>query len=76
MEFVAHKSRVKTIRPGDSDFTITDGFVTYPRAMLHVIPDCPLRVRETVEWAIANGYIKCVANVYNTEHLRDKLAGI
>lgn len=76
MEFVPHKSRVKTIRQGERDFTLTDGFVTYPRAMLHIIPDCPLRIREAIEFAVANGYVKCVANVYSTEHLRDKLSEV
>lgn len=64
---------VKTIRQGDADFMINDGMVSYPRAMIHVLPDCPLRVRETLNWAIANGYIKSVAHVYGKELTMDLL---
>lgn len=74
MTFEFHKSRVKTIQPGESDFTLKDGFVTYPRAMLHITPDCPVNIRNYITWAYDEGYLKCVANVYSTEHLRDILA--
>jgi hypothetical protein len=68
-----HKSRVKTIRQGESDFMLKDGMVTYPRAMLELLPNCPLQIANDIAWAVENGYIKCVANVYSTEHLRDVL---
>ena len=64
---------VKTIRQGDSDFMINDGMVSYPRAMIHVLPECPRNVRETLNWAIANGYIKSVAHVYGKELTMDLL---
>lgn len=61
------KRDIKTIRQGDSDFMLTDGFVQYPRAMIHILPDCPQRVRETINWAIAEGYLKTVAHVQGKE---------
>lgn len=64
---------VKTIRQGDADFMINDGMVSYPRAMIHVLPECPRNVRETLNWAIANGYIKSVAHVYGKELTMDLL---
>ncbi len=74
MSFTVHKSRVKTIRQGDPSFMLRDGFALVPRAMLHITPECPIRVREHINWAVQNGYLKCVSNVYSTEHLRDVLA--
>lgn len=52
---------------------LKDGMVTYPRAMLELLPNCPLQIANDIAWAVENGYIKCVANVYSTEHLRDVL---
>ncbi len=73
MMYTSHRSNIKTIRQGDPDFTITDGLATYPRAMLHVLPDCPIRVREYVQWAYDNGYIKCVAHVPGKQLTWEKL---
>jgi hypothetical protein len=64
---------IKTIRQGDANFTLTDGIAVYPRAMLHILPDCPLRIREQVQWAYENGYIKCVAHVQGKELTWEKL---
>ena len=69
-----HKSRVKTIRQGDSGFTLKDGIITHPRAMLHIDPNCPFQMRNAIESAYQLGLLKCVANVYNTEYLRDVLS--
>ena len=74
MTYTLHKSRVKTIRQSDPSFMLQDGFVLVPRAMLHITPECPTNIRNQINWAIQNGYIKCVSNVYSTEHLRDVLA--
>ena len=64
---------VKSIRQGDPSFMIDDGMVSYPRAMLHVLPNCPREIRETVNWALAQGYIKPVAHVYGKELTMDAL---
>jgi hypothetical protein len=64
---------VKSIRQGDSNFMINDGMVSYPRAMLHILPNCPREIRETVNWALAQGYIKPVAHVYGKELTMDAL---
>jgi len=74
MTYTAHKSIVRTIREGESDFTIVDGFVAYPRAMLHVTPGAPANVRQTLDWAIAQGYIRCVAHVKDYELMMDRLS--
>jgi hypothetical protein len=62
------KSRdIKAIRQGDDDFMLDDGLVMYPRAMIHILPDCPQEVRTTINWAITNGYLKTVAHVQGKE---------
>lgn len=67
MTFNLHKSQVHTIRQGDPKFNIVDGFVTYPRAMLHVTPDCPSRYKDIIAACVDNGWIKPVANVTERE---------
>ena len=64
---------VKSIRQGDSAFMINDGMVSYPRAMLHIQPNCPREIRETINWALAQGYVKPVAHVYGKELTMDAL---
>jgi hypothetical protein len=67
MTFTLHKSQVHTIREGEKNFTIQDGFVSYPRAMIHVLPGAPTNVAQTLNWAIAQGYVKAVAHVTERE---------
>lgn len=71
--FVVAKSDVRTIRQDDSDFNIYDGIIRYPRAMLHVTPDCPQNIRHQIEWAVANGYVKLVSHVKGKELTWEKL---
>lgn len=74
MTFVVRKQKdIRTVRQGDSDFTINDGMISYPRAMLHITPECPAEIRSKIMWAVNNGYIKCVAHVYGKELTMDSL---
>lgn len=61
------KRDIKEVRQGEPDFMLYDGLIAYPRAMLHVLPECPQDVREMVNWALSQGYIKCVAHVQGKE---------
>jgi hypothetical protein len=63
----AVKREIKEVRQGDPNFTLTDGFVNYPRAMLHITPECPPTLRDEIMWAANNGYLKCVAYVQGKE---------
>lgn len=67
MDIKLHESKVKSIRQGDKRFMINDGFVSYPRAMMHILPGCPTSVVENIQWAIDRGYLKCVANMTERE---------
>lgn len=67
------KRDIKTIRQDDPAFRINDGLVMYPRAMLHVTPQCPQAYRTMIEQALSNGYIKLVAHVYGKEYTMDAM---
>lgn len=67
------KHDIREIRQGDADFMIDDGMVQYPRAMLHVLPECPSDVRSKIMWAVNNGYLKCVSHVYGKELTMDAM---
>lgn len=64
---------VKSIRQDDDGFMLNDGLVMYPRAMVHILPDCPSNIRHYIQWAISEGYLKTVAHVYGKELTMDKL---
>lgn len=74
-DFTSHmkKREVKSIRQGDDDFMLNDGLVMYPRAMIHVMPECPANVRHYINWAITEGYLKTVAHVYGKELTWERL---
>lgn len=74
MSFVNYDSKVKSIRQGEDGFMLDDGFIRYPRAMIHITPECPTNVRTQIEWAIANGYLKSVAHIYKHEETFNLLA--
>lgn len=74
MTFITKSQKdVRAIRQGDKDFNISDGTVLYPRAMIHVLPECPANVRHLLNWAVEEGYIKSVAHVYGKELTMDSL---
>ena len=64
---------VRAVRQGDPKFMIDDGMISYPRAMLHITPECPVQIRSQINWALAEGYLKCVAHVYGKELTLDEL---
>lgn len=61
------KREIKEVRQGESGFMLYDGLIAYPRAMIHILPNCPSNVRDTINWAIAEGYLKTVAHVQGKE---------
>jgi hypothetical protein len=73
MNIKEHKSNIRTVRESDSDFRISDGMVIYPRAMLHVTPDCPHNIAEMISLASSKGWLKCVAHMYDSERMWEVL---
>jgi len=74
MAFITNPRQVREIRQGDPDFIIKDGLVAYPRAMLHVSPDCPHSIAESISRASRMGWLKSVAHVKDSELVWDKLS--
>lgn len=73
MTFITHKSIVRTIREGDPDFKIVDGMTIVPRAMLHVLPECPAEFKRIIGICANNGWLKSVAHVKDYELMMDRL---
>lgn len=73
MTFTVHKSLVRTIREDDPDFKIVDGFTIVPRAMIHVLPECPAEYKRMIGLAVSNGWLKSVAHVKDYELMMDRL---
>ena len=67
MDFKFHKPTVTSIRPGDPRFMIRDGFMNYPRAMMHILPECPIEYSLIIQKCVNNGWIKPVAHVTERE---------
>ena len=67
MTFKIHQNTFHTIRPGDKNFTITDGLIQYNRAGLEINEKCPTQYRQMLMTALDLGWIKPVANVTERE---------
>jgi hypothetical protein len=67
MTYTVTESNVKAIYQNQDGFKIVDGMVMYPRAMVHILPECPHNVRDMINFAIAKGYLQCVAHIYKHE---------
>ena len=74
MTYTLHKSIVRTIRSSDPDFKIVDGFAIVPRAGFHILPECPQGYRQVINECIANGWLKPVAHVRDSELMWDHLS--
>ena len=66
-------SRFKTLRPGDSDFVIQDGFLLASRAGFEISNNCPREYRLIIAECVNNGWLTPVANMLDYEHTMDKL---
>ena len=67
MTFTVYESTVVPIRQDDPMFKITDGLCVYPRAGLHILPECPSHVRDIIQTATAQGWLKTVAYMHDYE---------
>jgi len=74
MTYTTHKSIVRKIRAGEPDFNIVDGLVVHPRASIEVTAGAPTNVAKSLDWAIAQGWVRCVAHVKDHELMWDRLS--
>jgi hypothetical protein len=69
MIFTTHQSAIRTLKPGDPNFTITDGLVQTNRAGLEISKDCPYKHLQILQTCIDRGWLKPVAHVTERELL-------
>ncbi len=69
MNITARRSLIKTFRPGDTGFTIDDGFMTSPRAGFEISNNCPAEYKSIFITAINAGWLKPVAYMHEREVL-------
>lgn len=74
MTYTVARSNVKTIRPGDTHFTITNGLVVTSRASWDISNSCPSEYRSILLQAINAGWIKPVAHVTEEEYMMMQLS--
>jgi hypothetical protein len=73
MQITSKTTNIRTIRPGDTKFMLTDGFVISPRAGFEISDDCPYNHLQILQTCIDRGWIKPVAHVYGKELTMDAL---
>ena len=66
-------SNIKTIRPGDPDFIITDGLTLAARAGFEVSNDCPYEYRLIISKCIDRGWLSPIAYQHLHEDLIEKI---
>lgn len=67
MTYTLHKSQIRTIKPGDKNFVITDGLTQANRAGLEISQRCPENYKDLILECIQHGWLKPVANVTERE---------
>lgn len=60
---------IKTIKPGDKMFKISNGFMTSDRASLEIDPRCPSYHTQIILEAYKKGWIKPVAHCTEKEYI-------
>jgi hypothetical protein len=69
MTYTVARSNVKSIRPGEPHFTISNGLVVTSRASFEISNNCPAEYRSIITTAIKAGWIKPVAHVTDEEYM-------
>lgn len=65
IKYKTHKCQIKTLKPNDEQFIITDGIVKAPRAGFEINENCPNQYRQIIVACVDRGWLKPVA--YMTE---------
>ena len=67
MTYTIHESNTTSLQPGDAGYNLIDGTKLVPRAMIGIKKECPASIRDSLNWAIDNGYVVVIANIYKHE---------
>ena len=66
--------RIKTIKPGDSGWSIINGLTITPRAGFEISQRCPENYRSLIQECIQHGWIKPIAYVKESEYVWEELS--
>jgi hypothetical protein len=69
MNITSCQSQIRTIKPGDKNFIIIDGFTHANRAGFEISNNCPKEYRSILITALNAGWVKPIANVTERELL-------
>jgi hypothetical protein len=69
------KHKIKTVRPGDSNWHISTTFTLTPRAGFEISPRCPKEYRMIIRTCIDNGWVQPVAYMKESEYVWEQLGG-
>jgi hypothetical protein len=64
----ARPTQFKSLRPGDPDFTMSDGIKLVPRAGFEFGKGCPVSHQLTIVECINNGWLKPIAYMKDSEY--------
>jgi len=67
--YTVARTNVKSIRPGEPHFTISNGLVVTSRASFEISRNCPAEYKSIFITAINAGWIKPVAHVTEEEYM-------
>ena len=73
MTFTTPDKTIKSIRQGDPDFHIHNGFLMAPRAGFEICNNCPRQYKLMITEAIKNGWLQSVAYMKESEYMWEKL---
>ncbi len=67
VNYNATKTRLRTVKSTDPEFTIVDGMVVAKRAGFEISQQCPYEYLMVIDECLRNGWLKPVATVYEHE---------
>lgn len=67
MNISTHPNTIRTIKQGDSNWIIQNGFTLAPRAGFKIDDSCPHEYRLVLQRCINQGWIAPIANVLERE---------
>jgi hypothetical protein len=74
MKISTPKDKIKIIRKDDSDFSMSVGMYSYPRAGFEIDDSCPDNIRDFLYDCIRKGWVKPVAYMRESEYIWEELS--
>lgn len=67
MNITSSKSTIKTIKQGDPNFIITDGFFQSHRASINISQNCPEKYKDIIVECLRKGWVGPIAHITERE---------